>query len=168
MRRLTNDEVRVRLSTSPQRVYDLVSDVTRIPEWSPEVVGCEWLDGATGPEAGARFRARNRRRWFRWSNNPVVDVADAPREFAVTRTEPGGGSIRWTYRIAPDGDGAVVALRYDVLKPVPVGLHVVLRVLFGVRELHDDLHANMCTSLDRIADIVGAIATVPDDGAQAR
>ncbi len=170
MRRLTSDEVRARVSAEPARVYRLVSDVTRIPEWSPEVVECTWLDGATGPAVGARFRARNRRRWFTWSNRPVVDIADDPREFAVTRTEPGGGSIRWTYRLAPDGDGTVVALRYDVLRPVPRGLHVVLRVLFGVRDLQDDLHANMRSSLERISAIV-APDVRPDvrpDGASAR
>ncbi len=168
MRRLTADEVRTRVSASAQQVYALVSDVTRIPEWSPEVVACEWLDGATGPVAGARFRATNRRRWFPWSNRPVVDVAEAPREFAATRTEPGGGSIRWTYRLTPDGDGTEVLLRYDVLRPVPLGLHVVLRTLFGVRDLQDDLHANMRTSLERIATILGTTAAVPDDSAQAR
>jgi len=154
MRRLTSDEVRALVPAEPEHVYRLVSDVTRIPEWSPEVIGCTWLDGATGPAVGARFRARNRKRWFTWSNKPVVDVADAPREFAVTRTEHGGGSIRWTYRLAPDGDGTVVALRYDVLRPVPRGLHVMLRLLFGVRDLQDDLHANMRTSLERISAIV--------------
>ncbi|MGI5125382.1 SRPBCC family protein [Pseudonocardia sp. CA-107938] len=162
MRRLTSDEVRAHVPAPPERVYQLVSDVTRIPEWSPEVVRCTWLDGATGPAVGARFRATNKKRWFRWSNKPVVDVADAPREFAVTRTEPGGGSIRWTYLLSPDGTGTEVALRYDVLQPVPVGLHVVLRVLLGVRDLHDDLHANMETSLQRIAQIVASAAPVAD------
>lgn len=158
MRRLTGDEVSTRISASPQQVYELVSDVTRIPEWSPEVIACEWLDGATGPAPGVRFLARNRRRWFSWSNRPVVDVADPPREFTVTRTEPGGGSVRWSYRLTPDAEGTVVTLRYDVLQPVPIGLHVVLRVLFGVQDLHDDLHANMRTSLERIARIVGPAA----------
>jgi hypothetical protein len=144
--------------------------VTRIREWSPEVVECTWLDGATGPAVGARFRAHNKKGWFRWSNKPVVDIADEPREFAVTRTEPGGGSIRWTYRLTPDGEGTVVALRYDVLRPVPRGLHVALRVLLGVRDLQDDLHANMRTSLERISAILGT-AVRPDvrpDGASTR
>jgi hypothetical protein len=26
---------------------------------SPECVSCEWIDGATGPTVGARFRGRN-------------------------------------------------------------------------------------------------------------
>ncbi len=156
IRRLTHDGVTRHVAAGPQQVYDLVADVTRTPEWSSEVVGCTWLDGATGPAVGARFAARNRRRWFAWTNRPVVDVADPGREFAFTRTERGGGSIRWRHRLRPDGDGTTVELSYEVLEPVPRGLHVVLRVAFGVRDLRDDLHANMAESLTRLATVAEA------------
>jgi hypothetical protein len=156
IRRLTRDEVTRHVAATPDAVYALVADVTRTPEWSPEVVGCTWLDGATGPAVGARFAARNRRRWFTWTNRPVVEVADPPREFAFTRTEPGGGSIRWHHRLRPDGDGTTVAHGYEVLAPVPRGLHVVLRLAFGVRDLDDDLHANMVGSLARLAAVAEA------------
>ena len=136
-------------------LYDLVSDVTRTPEWSPEVIASSWLDGATGATVGARFTARNRRRWLTWSNRPVVDVVDRGREFAFTRTERGGGSIRWSYRLEPKGGGTSVVLGYQVLRPVPVGLHVALRLLFGVRDLRADLHANMEASLLRLAELAG-------------
>ena len=43
------------------RVWDLVSDVTRIGEFSPETFEAEWLGGATGPAVGARFRGHVRR-----------------------------------------------------------------------------------------------------------
>src|SRR5205823_4826550 len=108
---------RVDVATATGRPLDLtathdgriVADVVaRTPEWSPEVDRCTWLDGATGPAVGARFAARNRRRWFAWTNRPVVDVADAGREFAFTRTERGGGSIRWRYRLRPDAGGTTV------------------------------------------------------------
>ena len=46
-------------------------------------------------------------------------------------------------------------LGYQVLKPVPRALHVILRVLLGVRDLSDDLHQNMTTSLGKIAEIAG-------------
>jgi hypothetical protein len=153
MNRLDHDEARVHVSAGADLLYDLVSDVRRTPEWSPEVISCAWLDGTKGAVAGARFRARNRRRWFTWSNRPVVEVADPGRQFAVTRTEPGGGTIRWAYQLRPDPAGTVVTLSYDVLRPVPVGLHLILRVLFGVRDLRADLHQNMQTSLRRLADV---------------
>jgi Polyketide cyclase / dehydrase and lipid transport len=151
MNRLDHDEVRLRIQAVPELLYDLASDVPRTPEWSPEVTSCRWLDGATGAMPGARFSARNKRRWFTWSNKPVVETAERGREFAFTRTEPGGGTIRWFYRFEPGSDGTTAELGYQVLSPVPVLLHLILRALFGVRDLRADLHQNMTISLQKLA-----------------
>jgi len=153
------------IAADADSLYDLVSDVTRTPQWSPEVIASSWLDGATGATVGARFTARNRRRWLTWSNRPVVEVADRGREFAFTRTERGGGSIRWSYRLEPASGGTSVVLGYQVLRPVPVGLHVALRLLFGVRDLRADLHANMEASLLRLAEIARRPAASQGAGA---
>jgi hypothetical protein len=102
---------------------------------------------------GARFSARNKRRWFAWSNKPVVETAERGQEFAFTRTEPGGGTIRWFYRFEPGPGGTTAELGYQVLRPVPVFLHLSLRALFGVRDLRADLHQNMATSLQKLARI---------------
>jgi Polyketide cyclase / dehydrase and lipid transport len=163
VQRLTNDEVQGFVAASPQSVYDLVSDVTRTPEWSPEVIECRWLDGADRAVTGARFRARNKRRWLVWANKPVVEVAAPPTEFAVSRTERGAGTIRWGYRLVPEGAGTRVTTYYEVVRTVPLGLHVVLRVLFGVRDLRADLHQNLLSSLDRL----GRIAEAQPEAARA-
>jgi hypothetical protein len=47
------------------------------------------------------------------------------------------------------------------VKPVPLALHRILRVLFGVRDLQADLRANMTTSLDRLAKIAQADNAAP-------
>ncbi|HAS09465.1 MAG TPA: SRPBCC family protein, partial [Acidimicrobiaceae bacterium] len=44
------------IAAPPQRVWELISDITRMGEWSPETTGGKWLKGATGPAVGARFR----------------------------------------------------------------------------------------------------------------
>jgi len=48
--------VTVHIDAPAERVWELVSDITRIGEFSPETFEAEWLDGADGPRAGARFR----------------------------------------------------------------------------------------------------------------
>jgi hypothetical protein len=153
VKRLDHDEVRQLIGTTPELLYALVSDIRRTPEWSPEVVSCRWVGAADGPVPGARFSARNKKRWLTWSNRPVVETADRGREFAFTRTEPGGGTIRWFFRLEPDAEGTMATLGYLVLKPVPVGLHVILRAFLGVRDLEADLRQNITTSLGRIAEI---------------
>jgi hypothetical protein len=53
--------VTVHMDASPDRVWELVSDVTRVGEFSPETFEAEWLGGASGPEVGARFRGHVKR-----------------------------------------------------------------------------------------------------------
>ena len=42
-----NVEVSTVIDADPEALYDLVSDVTRMGEWSPETRSAEWLDSAT-------------------------------------------------------------------------------------------------------------------------
>jgi hypothetical protein len=158
MHRLDHDEVSAVLPANPATVFRVISDVTRTPEWSPQVVACQWLDGATTAVPGARFTAHNRLRWFNWANTPVVTTVEPDRTFAISRTERGGGTMEWTYQIQPHPDGSRVTLSYQVTSPVPLMLHIILRVLLGVRDLRADLHENMTVSLNRITDIVAADA----------
>ncbi len=58
-----HDSVTVHMSASPQAVWELVSDVTRIGEFSPETFEAEWIDGAAGPGDRRAFpRAREAQR----------------------------------------------------------------------------------------------------------
>lgn len=49
------------VSASPEKVWSLVTDLPRMGEWSPENLGGEWLDGATGAAVGAKFRGNNKK-----------------------------------------------------------------------------------------------------------
>ena len=55
------DSVTVHMAATPERIWDLVSDVTKIGRYSPETFEAEWLEGATGPAAGAKFRGHVKR-----------------------------------------------------------------------------------------------------------
>ena len=54
-------EVTVWMDAPPAKVWDLVSDVTRIGEFSPETFEAKWTRGSTGPEVGAQFAGHVRR-----------------------------------------------------------------------------------------------------------
>src|SRR3712207_6156462 len=119
MQTLDRDEVSTVVAASPETVYALVADVTRTPEFSPDVVRCTWLGGATAPAVGARFEAVNRSRSGKtWKNRPVVIAAEPGREFAFTRTEPFAGSIAWRYRFEPADGGTRVVESYEVVRPI--------------------------------------------------
>ncbi|MGH9184504.1 MAG: SRPBCC family protein [Acidimicrobiales bacterium] len=96
------DQVSTHIDAPPGRVWDLVTDVTRMGEWSPECTGCEWNDDAGGPTVGARFKGHNRHGLVRWTTRCEVSVADAPSHFAFDVEQSGA---RWGYRFEADDGG---------------------------------------------------------------
>lgn len=160
MQQLDHDEVTVRVDASPEQVYDLVADVTRTPEYSPEILRCTWLDGASGPAVGARFEAVNKAgRGPAWKNRPVVTVAERGREFAFSRTERFAGTVVWRYRLRPDAGGTVVTESYDVAAPISRIGWFVIGTLYGRRDRRADLRVGMQHSLRRIRDLLEAQVT---------
>ena len=89
---LTNDSQQIVINAAPARLYDMVADLPRMGEWSPECQSVEWEGDTTGPAEGARFVGHNRggpRGLVRWSRHGRVLCADVGREFAFF-TEEGG------------------------------------------------------------------------------
>jgi hypothetical protein len=148
---LEHDTVSLHVAAPAAAIYELVADVTRTPEFSPEIVECTWLDGATGPAVGARFKARNKmpnRPTF--SNKPVVTIAEPETTFAFARTEPFGGTVEWRYDFTPDGDGTLVTESYEVTTPVSRFGWFIIGTLFGRKDRVTDLRAGMTTTLERL------------------
>jgi Polyketide cyclase / dehydrase and lipid transport len=86
----------------PDELYDLVSDVTRMGEWSPICKAC-WWDEGDGPRPGAKFTGRNERPERTWETRSEVVVADPGREFAWVVVEP-PTRARWGYTFS-DAEG---------------------------------------------------------------
>jgi len=163
MNELTHEEVVAHIDADPRLVYDLVSDVTRMPEWSPELVRCEWLGGATGPAVGARFHAVNKLdRGPAWTNKPTVIVADPGREFAVSRVEAVGGELIWRYRFEPSDGGTLLRESYEVVRQPSWFLRrVILGVLYGTNDRAAEIRAGMRTTLDRLKRTAESVRSQP-------
>jgi uncharacterized protein YndB with AHSA1/START domain len=85
------------IAAPAQTLWEMVSDVTRMGEWSPENEGCTWLGGATGPQAGAKFRGTNRIGKKSWKSvGTVVDV-DPGRRFSFRVTAGPFKVAEWGY-----------------------------------------------------------------------
>lgn len=153
----SHDSVSRYIEASPQVLYDLVSDVTNTPKLSKDIVSCTWLDGATGPAVGARFKAINDGRGKpNWSNKPIVTVAEPEREFVFARTEPFAGTVQWRYVFTPEGEGTVVTESYAVVRPLTLVGWFVIGVLYGRKDRQGELRASMKETLERIAETVGS------------
>lgn len=148
---LTRDEISRYIEADAGRLYDVVSDVTRTPELSPEILSCEWLDGS-GPVVGGRFRARNKvTRGPSWRNEPEIIAADPGREFAFLRRERPAGELVWRYRFRPEGSGTRVTESYEVTKPVPRAMCWAMRWIWGCADRPAELRAGMEETLRRLA-----------------
>jgi hypothetical protein len=151
MQDLDRDQLSMFMGATPETVYALVSDVTRTPDFSPEVIRCSWLGGATGPAVGARFKARNKvQRGPGWNNKPVVTVADPGREFAFTRTEIGGGTMLWQYRFDAEDAGTRVTESYEVVRPMTAFMWFVIERVCGRHDRRSDLRQGMQQTLERV------------------
>ncbi len=106
--------VTVRMNAPADRIWELVSDVTRIGRYSPETFEAEWLGGATEPAVGARFRGhvrRNGRGPTYWTECQVTTCTPG-RVFEFAVENRGKPINTWRYEITPvagsgDGDGEV-------------------------------------------------------------
>lgn len=128
-------------------VYDLVADVRRMGDWSPETVRAEWLDGATGPVVGARFRGTNRRGVARWSTTCEVIAADRGREFAFAVGGAAKPATVWRYRLEPGDGGTNVEESCHQVQRLSRAARLVTRLFTGVRDRDADLVAGMTRTL---------------------
>ncbi|MBB3039085.1 SRPBCC family protein [Hoyosella altamirensis] len=148
---LDHDEAALVIRADPQSLYELIADVTRMPEFSPYIRKVTWIRGATGPTVGARFKAVNAMgRGPAWFNKPVVTVVDPGREFAFERTEPFAGTIEWRYRFEPVNGGTRMIESYRVVKPVSRVGWFIIGTLYGIKDDRAVLRKGMEETLQRI------------------
>ncbi|OBA77276.1 hypothetical protein A5641_18765 [Mycobacterium sp. 1554424.7] len=141
----------VEVRASADQVYAVVSDVTRIPEWSPETRRAEWL-------APDRFRAWNRRRLGRWRTVANVVEAWPGHKFSFVVQAMGGDWTQWTYLMKPGSTVGATLLTEQIRMcvPLPFGVVVFERLFLFVGDRRADLQHNLEVSVNRIRAIVEA------------
>lgn len=103
-------EVTVHMKAPVEDVWALVSDVTRIGEFSPETFEAEWTHGATGPVAGARFRGHVKRNGVgpTYWTPCTVTKADQNEVFEFAVGLDGNALNTWGYRMQTENGGTSV------------------------------------------------------------
>lgn len=104
------DEISVEreIGAPAEAVWAMVSDVTRMGEWSPETTGCAWTGGATGPAVGARFKGVNANGKRKWSTDCKVTECEPGEVFTFHVSAVGLGVADWSYRFEPTTSGCRV------------------------------------------------------------
>jgi ligand-binding SRPBCC domain-containing protein len=118
-------EVSVHMDAPVEEVWALVSDVTRIGEFSPETFEAKWTKGSTGPEAGATFSGHVKRNGVGptyWSPCVVTQcVKNEVFEFVVGTEKV--AATKWGYRLQRDGSGTKVTEYFELQPMLPLRLY---------------------------------------------
>ena len=137
--------VTLHMKATPEAVWALVSDVTKIGRYSPETFEAEWLDGATGPAVGAKFRGhvkRNGRGPTYWTTCKVT-AADPGREFAFAVLTGGRALNEWRYTMTPAGDGTDVTESFELTPVLPIRIYWTLLGWARGKTNHNGMQATL-------------------------
>lgn len=144
-----HDSVTVHMDAPVERVWALVSDVTRIGEYSPETFEAEWTHGSTGPEVGARFRGHVRRNGIGpvyWTPCQVTECVEN-EVFGFAVGPPGKAINNWRYELVANPDGGTdVTESFRLSRSWPVRVYW---ALFGWARRKTNIRG-MTETLERI------------------
>lgn len=148
-RMLRSGTVKVEASASPEQVWEVLTDVTRVGEWSHECQGAQWLTGE-GATVGARFRGRNRAGVMRWSRACTITEVE-PTKRLVYRTKGGvfGDATEWTFDLEATAGGCRVVQRYKVLSLPRAVEWMILKMV----PRHSDRSAALRADIERLGQV---------------
>jgi len=135
----------VEVAATPETVWGVVSEVTRMSEWSPE---CRKIVVYGSPKQGrgTKFLGLNRRGWALWPTTSKV-VRYEPGEAVAWRTRESGAT--WSYELVPTASGTRVTGRRE-LPAFTVGTMLMAPLIGGAGGHDEELAQGIRTTLERI------------------
>jgi uncharacterized protein YndB with AHSA1/START domain len=145
----------VTVDAPPERVWDLIADVTRTGEWSHECHTVHWLDGATKAAVGARFQGINRVRGYTWKRPCTITVCEPGRELVYETEGPlAKDATQWRFRLEADGAGTRLTQQFRILR-MPVWFD---RLVWIMTPPHRDRRDALREDLARLGAIASPVA----------
>lgn len=144
--------VTVAMDAPAEEVWDLVADVRNTGKFSPETFEAEWLDGATGPALGAKFRGHVKRNEIGpvyWTTCRVT-ACEPGREFGFEVLLGDRAVNNWHYRFTPLNCGTEVTESFRMNE----GMMTTLFGLFGGQLRKRRNIRDMRKTLERIKAVV--------------
>jgi hypothetical protein len=144
--------VTVPMAAQADEIWNIVADVRNTGRYSPEVIEAEWLDGATGPELGAKFRGHVRRNEIGpvyWTTCRVT-ACEPGREFGFEVLLGDNPVNNWHYLFTPVDDGTEVTESFRLIDNLPMKIFG----LFGGQLRRRRNIRDMRKTLERIKAVV--------------
>lgn len=126
-------------------VWELVSDLRRMPQWSPQ---CRWMKPFGPLRQGTRTLNLNRRKRMFWPTTCTV-VEIVPDRKLAFRVDT--NNTIWTYELEPSGDGTRLIESRHAENGVTAFSNLSVNALFGgTTKFESELLDGMNASLARI------------------
>jgi uncharacterized protein YndB with AHSA1/START domain len=151
-----NATVDVVVDAPPTAMWEVVGDPRRTGEWSHECLEVSFVDGATAPAVGVRFRGRNKVGRNGWSRTCEIVALEPGREISwrTVPTQFYRDSTIWTITVEPEGDGGTrITQCYEVVKLGPI----FDRFIYQFVPVHRDRREALTADLRRIGEVAAAL-----------
>ena len=135
----------IEINAPVSKVWSLVSDVSRMPQWSPQ---CRMMKALGPVRPGTRTLNMNRRGMLFWPTTSVITEVVPERKFAFRI--PINTSV-WSYELEPTATGTrLIETRHAENGVTAVSTAVTKAALGGVDTVEAELLEGMNQSLARI------------------
>lgn len=137
----------ITINAAPQQVWAAISDVTRMPSWSPQVRKTI-IRGGGAPGLGTKFININRQGWKHWPTTARIVRCDPYKEFAFRVNE---NRTVWSFTLEETDGGTRVTQRREAPEGISQVSHVMIAVgLGGQKEFIPMMQRGMEQTLQRL------------------
>lgn len=138
----------IHIAASPERVWALVGDVRRLPDWSPQVDSTRLRSGFDSVRLGTQFTNRNSDGELVWTTHAEVVRFEPGREIAFRVEE---NWAIWSFTLTPVGDGVELVQRRDAPDGISdLSVELTNGFMGGVEAFTASMRAGMRLTLERI------------------
>ena len=138
----------VHIAAPPERVWALVSDVRRMPDWSPQVDSSRLRDGFDHVALGTQFTNRNSYGDLVWTTHGEVVRFETGREVAFRIEE---NWVIWSFTLAPEHGGTRLVQRREAPDGISeLSLELTNGFMGGVEAFTASMCEGMRLTLERI------------------
>lgn len=141
-------EDQIDIAASPERVWELIHDVTRMPQWSPQVTSVRLRDGFDEITLGAKFSNRNHHGDLEWTTHGEIVRFRAGEELAFRIEE---NWVIWSFMLTPWGTGTRLSQRRQAPEGIsPLSVELTDGFMGGQEVFTSSMRAGMRETLEAI------------------
>jgi hypothetical protein len=137
------------IATTPEAAWELIADITRMGDWSPETTSAEWTGGSGGPAPGARFKGTNQMGSKKWRSDCAVTACAPGKRFAFDVKAGPFKVAGWAYEFAPIDRGCLVTELWEDHRGVLMTW--ISPVITGTKDRAGRNQETMTVTLERLA-----------------